>query len=142
MNRIFQLSRAYLRKYLQLCCAPAFEPYFWFLAEYYGPQQCTLLILVYLIHHRGTDDEQIARYYVDDYLDFMAKRSDKKPQTQMAVNVIIGLCGQVDTQMFYREDSPTEDEHRKSLSEFQATYLWDSIVNDMGFNLPGADLDL
>ena len=128
------MSRAYLRKYLQLCNAPAFEPYSWFLAEYYGPQQCALLILVYLTHHQGAGGEQIARHYVDNYISFMASRPGKKPQAQMAVNVIIGLCGQVGTQMLYCEDSPTEDEHREGLSELQDTDLWDSIVNDIGFS--------
>ncbi|KAJ5390009.1 uncharacterized protein N7496_001077 [Penicillium cataractarum] len=143
-NRIYHLSLVYIRKYLRLCRAPAFEPYLWFLAEYYGPQQSSLLILVYLIHHRGAEDEKIARYYVDGCLQFMTGSAFKKPQTKMAISVILGLCGEAGPQMhyFHREESPTESEHGPNFRDLQDTDLWDSVIDESGFGLRGATLDL
>lgn len=143
-DSIFHFSLVYLRKYLRLCRAPAFEPYHWFLTEYYGPKQSALLILVYLIHHRGAEDEKIARYYVDGYLQFMTGPAVKKPQTKMAVSVILGLCGEAGPQLYYylREESPTESEHGPDFDELQDTDLWDSVIDDSGFGLRGASLDL
>ncbi|KAJ5891244.1 uncharacterized protein N7473_007472 [Penicillium subrubescens] len=145
-NRIFQLSLLYLRTYLSLWKASAFEPYAWFLAEYYGPQQCALLILVYLIHHQGVEDEPRARYYVGSYLEFMSGRDpaipNKKPQTQMAVNVIRDLCRQAGTRMSYFEDNPVEPQYRSDFRELQDTDLWDSVTSDSECGLHGADLHL
>jgi hypothetical protein len=146
MNRIFQLSLLYLRTYLRLCEASAFEPYAWFLAEYYSPQQCALLTLVYLIHHQGAEDEPRGRYYVDGYLEFMTGRDpampSKKPQTLMAVKVILYLCGQTGTRTFFLEDGPVEPQYRSDFRELQDTDLWDSLMNDYEFSLHGADLHL
>lgn len=146
MNRIFQLSLLYLRTYLRLCRAPPFEPYAWFLAEYYGPQQCALLILVYLIHHQGVGDEPRARYYVEGYLEFMTGREavipHKKPQTQMAVNVLSDLCEQAGPRKFYFEDSPVEPQYRSDFRELQATDLWESVMTDSSLGLDGMNLHL
>lgn len=146
MHRIFHLSLLYLRTYLRLCRAPAFEPYTWFLAEYYGPQQCALLILVYLIHHQGAEDEPRARYYVDGYIEFMTGMDIatmyKRPQTQMAVNVILYLCGLAGTRMFFHEDSPVEPQYRSDFRELQDTDLWVSVLSDSDFGLHGADLHI
>lgn len=144
MDRIFRLSLVYLRTYLRLCRAPAFEPYAWFLAEYYGPQQCALLILVYLIHHQGIEDEPRARYYVNGCLEYMTGRDSdiphKKPQTQMAVKFILHLCGQAGTKMLSFEDSPGEHQHRSHFRELQDTDLWSSVTSDSELGLHGADL--
>ncbi|KAF3387506.1 Transcription factor yanR [Penicillium rolfsii] len=145
-NRIFQLSLLYLRTYLRLCEASAFQPYAWFLAEYYGPYRCALLILIYLIHHQGTENEPRGRQYVDDYLEFVTGTDTallyKKPQTQMAVKVILHLCGQAGPPMFANEDNPVEPHYSSDLRELQDMNLWDSVMIDSGFCLHGADLHL
>lgn len=146
MTRIFQLSLGYLRKYRQLCRTPAFEPYAWLLAEYYGPKQCALLILIYLKHHRGSDSEQAALSCVDDYLDFMAAKHGQATtggqlQVPMALKVLVGLRGQLGTQSFDYTNIPTETRPRNSFSEMKDKDLWDLLMNDEP-GLHNTDLNL
>ncbi|KAJ5805532.1 uncharacterized protein N7503_003134 [Penicillium pulvis] len=71
-NSIVFLCMKYLQSFLHLCRVPAFEPYYWFQSKYYAPQQCALLILIFLKHDIPVDKYKKAEMiaYVDEILEF------------------------------------------------------------------------
>ncbi|KAJ6092706.1 hypothetical protein N7486_007995 [Penicillium sp. IBT 16267x] len=71
-NSIVFLCMKYLQSFLHLCRVPAFEPYYWFQSKYYAPQQCALLILIFLKYEIPVDKYKKAGMmsYVDDTLEF------------------------------------------------------------------------
>jgi hypothetical protein len=140
-DSVFQFSLVYLRKTMCLCKSTAFEPYAWFVAEYYGPQQSALLISVYLIHNRGVEDENLARYTVDRYLEFMTETSDKKPLTQTAIDVLVGLCKETDTHMNDHGALSIRFELENDFRAFHNANLWDLVIDDSAFGLRGVDQD-
>lgn len=135
LTRIFQLSLVYLQEYRQLCRVPAFEPYAWFLAEYSGPKQCALLILIYFKYHRESRYRQEALSCVDDYLDFMAARhcqpitSGDSPVSRV-MKVLIGLRGQIGTQSFDYTNITTEPEPQSNFSGMTDFELRDLLMSD------------
>lgn len=135
LTRIFQLSLVFFREYRQLCRVPAFEPYAWFLAEYSGPKQCALLILIYLKYHRESQYQQEALSCVDDYLDFMAARHSQNitsgdSPVSRAMKVLIGLRGQIGTQSFDYTNITTEPELQSNLSVMTDFELRDLLMSD------------
>ena len=135
MTRIFQLCLVYLQEFQQLSRTPAFEPYFWFLAEYYGPKQCAFLILIHLKHYRKPQYQQEALSCVDDYLEFMAAShnhtvTDRDSPASMTMNVLIGLRGQLYTEPFGYTSITPEPRPRSNLREMMDIDLQDLMMSD------------
>ncbi|KAJ5574261.1 uncharacterized protein N7459_008688 [Penicillium hispanicum] len=97
-----RLCLDYLQIYLHLCRTPAFEPYSWFCVTYYGPQQCALLILLWLNqHHTKVANEQEMRYCVDEFIDYCTSRqsaSDDTKSENLPLKVLIRLRKQLDSE--------------------------------------------
>ncbi|KAJ5605719.1 hypothetical protein N7510_008500 [Penicillium lagena] len=70
-NSLAQVSTSYLKVYLQLCRTSAFQPYAWFFSSCYGPRQAALVLLTYLQGHPQPKNSQLARYCVDEFVEFL-----------------------------------------------------------------------
>ncbi|KAJ6131521.1 hypothetical protein N7523_001227 [Penicillium sp. IBT 18751x] len=72
-----QLCLNYLQLFAIAQKVPAWEPWAWFDSTYYCPEQCALLLLVYLKNHPHPENKQEMVTCVND---FFTHRSQNRPQ--------------------------------------------------------------
>lgn len=76
------LCVSYCRVILQVYQVPAFSPYMWFSYSHYGPLQCVYLILIYLHYFKDQKTIPLARYYVDEIIEYkMSHYQDVRPSS-------------------------------------------------------------
>ncbi|KAJ5289929.1 Cytochrome P450 [Penicillium atrosanguineum] len=92
-----QLCLNYLQLFSLIQEVPAWEPWAWFGSTYYCPEQCALLILVYLKHHLYPENEQEMVTCVNN---FLTHRSQTRPrwtgQDTLSMKTLSRLWEQVD----------------------------------------------
>ncbi|KAJ5106717.1 C6 zinc finger domain protein [Penicillium angulare] len=78
---ITKLSLNYLQIFSRLIQTPAFQSYFWFHSNYYCPQQCALLIAIFLKNNPEIEPNQKVEmeYYVHELVDFCDSHDFRKP---------------------------------------------------------------
>lgn len=93
-----------MKGYLQLYRTTAFQPYAWFFSSYYGPQQAALVLLTYLQGHPQPKNPQLARYCVDEFVEFLTAQQisgagpdDPQARTSLTKRTLVCLHERLET---------------------------------------------
>lgn len=120
---------SYLRNYLKLYQTPAFAPYMWLYRIYFGPLQCTFILLIYLLHYQRAPNYQVIRYCVEEAIDHSMTQyqlaadfsltnenpSSSKSQVPVFIQVLVDLHQRLDSPKGSNEP-PTPPVHWKAAS--------------------------
>lgn len=110
MRSMARLCFNYLQLFSITQNYPAWEPWAWFGSTYYCPEQCALLILVYLKHHLYPEKKQEMVTCVNE---FLTHRSQTRPQwteqDTLSMKTLAHLWEQVDVFSDNRRDTKSNE---------------------------------